>query len=128
MSEVQCPATMCPLIAKDGSPWTGEYGGVCPEHADLDFPRDDARCGCPWWEFACSVGGIQGLVEEAARDRYIPVLGPNQPRRPVGAPREFDCPKAGICSWQKQATVAGRNLCPPRDALSRGIDPRVCLF
>ena len=32
---MQCPATMCPLIAPNGSPWTGEKNGVCPEQEDL---------------------------------------------------------------------------------------------
>ena len=117
---MECPASMCPLIAKDGPPWTGEYGGSCPGHDDLETD------GCPWWSMACSCGGIQGLVEEAAtRGGRTAVIGPNKPRRSIAAPRAFDCPKAPVCRWQEQA---GDRLCPPRDALARGIDPRVCLF
>lgn len=123
MSCMECPASMCPLIAKDGSPWTGEYAGPCPGHDDLDTG------GCPWWSMACATGGIQGLVEEAAEcEGRTVVLGPNRPRRGLGAPREFDCPKASVCRWQEQAELKGAKLCPPRDALARGIDPRVCLF
>jgi hypothetical protein len=111
---------MCPLIAPNGSPWTGEYAAVCPAHDDY------ASGGCPWWSMACSTGGIQGQVEEAAsQGGRMLVVGPNQPRRGTGAPRTYDCPKAGDCQWQIQA---GDKLCPPRDALGRGIDPRVCLF
>ena len=120
MTCTQCPASMCPLIAKDGSPWTGTYGSPCPEQDDID------NGGCPWWSMACGTGGIQMQVEEAAAcNGRAGVAGPNKPRREMGTPRHFDCPKAGVCSWQKQA---GERLCPPRDALARGIDPRVCLF
>ncbi|HXJ14898.1 MAG TPA: hypothetical protein VNH19_21705, partial [Candidatus Limnocylindrales bacterium] len=88
--------------------------------------------GCPWWSMACATGGIQQLVEEAAElsgRSSMPIFGPNQPHRHViGSSREFDCPKATVCRWQEQAEKQGRKLCPPRDALGRGIDPRVCLF
>lgn len=123
MSCIQCPASMCPLIAKDGSPWTGTKVSPCPEQDDID------NGGCPWWSMACSTGGIQSQVEEAAahNGRMI-VAGTNKPRREKGAPKSYDCAHENVCSWQKQATLAGRNLCPPRDALARGLDPRVCLF
>jgi hypothetical protein len=117
---------MCPLIAPQGSPWTGKYGAPCPAHDDIETD------GCPWWSMACATGGIQELVERAADlggRSSLPIAGPNQPRRHVlGPPREFDCPKASVCRWQERASVEGRSLCPPRDALARGIDPRVCLF
>lgn len=117
---MQCPASMCPLIAKDGSPWTGQYAAPCPGHDDL------SKDGCPWWSMACSTGGIQHQVEEAAmRGGRALVVGPNKPRREIAAPREYDCPKAKVCRWQE---LAGEKLCPPRDALARGIDPRVVLF
>jgi hypothetical protein len=64
---------------------------------------------------ACSTGGIQAQVEQAARAGFT-------------RPRTYDCPKAGVCRWQQQAEIAGRKLCPPRDALGRGLDPRVTLF
>jgi hypothetical protein len=67
-------------------------------------------------------------VEEAAdRGGRILIVGPNQPRRLLAAPRSYDCPKASVCRWQEQAT-AKSGLCPPRDALARGMDPRVTLF
>jgi hypothetical protein len=123
MPTMLCPASMCPLIAPDGSPWTGEKDGPCPGHDNTEAD------GCPWWSMACSTGGIQGLVEEsAARHGKALVIGPNKPRREIGTPRSYDCPKASVCRWQEQAVAAGRKLCPPRDALGRGIDPRVCLF
>lgn len=117
---MKCPASMCPLIAKDGSPWTGEYDAPCPGH------DEEEKGGCAWWSMACSTGGIQRQVEEAAsQGGRMVVFGPNVPRRLAGAPRSFDCPKAKECRWQEQA---GDKLCPPRDALARGLDPRVCLF
>ena len=121
MSAVQCPASMCPLIAAKGSPWTGDKGAECPE--------DESRC--PWWTIACSTGGVQGLVDAAAAGRPVPVAGPNRPKRYAADPakaRYVGCEFAASCSWQKQALKAGRLLCPPRDALKRGFDPRICLF
>lgn len=121
---MQCPASMCPLIAPNGSPWTGEYAAPCPGHDDL------GKGGCPWWGMGCAGGGMQGQVEEAAAaEGRALVVGPNKPRRDgfAGA-RSYACPKAKECRWQEQAEVAGRALCPPRDALARGMDPRVCLF
>lgn len=121
---MQCPASMCPLIAKDGSPWTGEYAATCPGHDDMSTD------GCPWWSMTCSTGGIQGQVEEAAANggRHA-VAGPNKVRRlQDDTSRIFDCPKAAECRWQEQALLAGRSTCPPRDALLRGLDPRVTLF
>ncbi len=35
-----CPATMCPLFAADGSPWTGDVNAIC-EHSH-------EKCG--WWD------------------------------------------------------------------------------
>jgi len=116
-----CPASMCPLVAPTGSPWTGEKNAPCPEHSNLDHG------GCPWFTIACSTGGIRHQVDEAfkAGGRAM-VLGPNQPRRhEIGEPRTYDCARAGDCSWQKHAKG---ELCPPRYALSLGLDPRVCLF
>ena len=118
-----CPASMCPLIAPDGSPWTGTKNAPCPGHDDLDTG------GCPWWTMACSTGGIQDQVEEASGQAgRVLVVGPNRPKRGLAAPRSYDCPRASDCRWQEQAAVAGRPLCPPRDALQRGMDPRVTLF
>lgn len=121
---MQCPASMCPLIAPKGSPWTGTYAAPCPGHDDLDTD------GCPWWSMACSVGGIQGQVEEAAANGGKAfVIGPNYPHRDtIGNSRSYDCPKVSVCRWQEQAEKAGRSLYPPRDALSRGLDPRVYNF
>lgn len=121
---MQCPASMCPLIAKDGSPWTGRYGEPCPGHDDMETG------GCPWWSMACAVGGVQQQVEEAAAHggQHV-VAGPNKVRRLQDeTSREYDCPKASVCRWQERATIEGRDLCPPRDALRRGLDPRVTLF
>jgi hypothetical protein len=111
---------MCPLIAKDGSPWTGK---------ESDCPEDQAKCG--WW-FICSTDGMRESVQAAAGGRPLPVIGPNRPRSYAAdqkkAGRWFDCPKADVCSWQKAALKAGHILCPPREALKRGFDPRICLF
>ena len=120
---MECPASMCPLIAPNGSPWTREYAAPCPGHDGLDIG------GCSWWGVACSTGGIHALVERAEQQEgKALVIGPNQPRRGISRSRQYDCPKASVCRWQEQAEIAGRKLCPPRDALARGIGPCVCLF
>ena len=124
MGDVFCPATMCPLFAKDGSPWTGQFDAPCPE-------RDGTKANqCPWWGIACGDGGhgLQALVEDAVKGAGLPVIGPNRPRRETGAAREYDCPRAPDCSWQKQAEFAGFGLCPPRRAMAMGADPRVVAF
>jgi hypothetical protein len=118
--KVFCPASMCPLIAKDGSPWTGQKNAECPEHDDLDTG------GCPWFSMACGTGGIHNQVDQAARDGGVFIAGPNQPRRQgVGPVKTFDCPREHECSWEKHKKGP---LCPPRYALSLGLDPRVTLF
>ena len=112
---------MCPLIAAKGSPWTGDKDTACPENEH----------DCPWWTISCSTGGIQGLVDAAVAGQPVAVVGPNKPKRYHADMRQvrfFDCPKASVCSWQKQARASGHVLCPPRDALKRGFDPRICLF
>jgi hypothetical protein len=120
MTCVFCPASMCPLIAKDGSPWIGTKNAPCPEHDDLD------KGGCPWFSMACGTGGIHEQVDEAAeRGGRGAVIGPNRPGRLVGTPKTYDCPREKECSWEKHKKGA---LCPPRYALSLGLDPRVCLF
>jgi hypothetical protein len=77
MTCVFCPASMCPLIAKDGSPWTGTKNAPCPEHDDV------GKGGCPWFSMACATGGIHEQVDGAAeRGGRGAVIGPNRPRRP----------------------------------------------
>lgn len=122
MSCYYCPASMCPLIAPNGSPWTGTYNGIC--HGN--------DVACEFWSYTCNTGGMQLLVEEAAANggrSAVMQLGPNKPRREgFGEPKSFDCPRAHECRWQERAELEGRKLCPPRDALARGIDPRVCVY
>ena len=120
MACVQCPASMCPLIAPKGSPWTGRYGSPCPEQDDLD------NGGCPWWSMACGTGALHAIVDDADKEDTVPsVVGPVRPKRSRAEPRSYDCPKAAECSWQKQS---GEKLCAPRYALSLGLDPRIVNF
>jgi hypothetical protein len=113
---------MCPLIAHKGSPWMEDKADTdCPEDANI----------CPWWDIACSTGGIQGLVDRAIAGHPVPVVGPNKPNRYTADPskaRFYSCELASTCSWQKQAALHGQVLCPPRNALLKGFDPRICLF
>ncbi len=119
---MQCPASMCPLIAPNGSPWTGEYAGDCPGHDDLSTD------GCPWWSMGCGGGGMMRFVDEAEKAGGAVVLGPNKPRRKPGRVVEYECLKQNECRWQEQSINAGHRTCPPREAMLRGLDPRVCLF
>jgi hypothetical protein len=110
---------MCPLIAPKGSPWTGKKDVPCPEHDDID------NGGFPWFSMACGTGGIHHQVDEAKAEGGAFVLGSRKPTKVEGKPTTFDCPKEAICSWQKHKK---NELCPPRYALSLGLDPRVCNF
>lgn len=119
MACVFCPASMCPLIAPNGSPWTGEKDSPCPEHDDLD------KGGCPWFSMACGTGGIHNQVDEAKIEGGVFVVGARKPTKIEGKATTFDCPRENECSWQKHKK---HELCPPRYALSLGLDPRVCNF
>ena len=68
------------------------------------------------------------LVDEAEKLGGAVVAGPNKLRRKPGRVVEYDCPREGVCRWQEQALLAGQRTCPPREAMLRGLDPRVCLF
>lgn len=115
MSEVFCPSTMCPLFAPEGSPWTGHKNGLC------------IRAKCGWWgEDGCQgcVAALEQITDVELRGRTLQ-LGPVQQRRGRAKPREYDCPRAHECQWQRECAPA---LCPPRWALSRGIDPKTCAY
>lgn len=120
---MQCAASMCPLIAKHGSAWTGEKNAPCPEHSDLDSG------GCPWWTIACGTGAIHEQVKSAL-DRPVLIISSNRPRHGRREPSTFDCPNESVCSWQKVSADLSDygGLCPPRYALSLGLDPRFSLF
>jgi len=129
-----CPATMCPLIAPDGSPWTGEKNGVCPQkEPDRDANGNWLGSGCGFWHGfggtgcdGCSAAHHQ--VAEAANGEALLVIGPNKPRRlNQTTSKEYDCPRAKECQWQIEADAEG-GLCPPRSALRLGLDARVCLW
>lgn len=122
MSNVMCPASMCPLIAPNGSPWTGKKDSICSEHDDLDSG------GCPWWMMACSTGGHHQEVDFMERYKSKAfVIGPNQPKDFKGESKTYKCQREDECSWHKQALLKG-TICPPRYAMSKGFDPRVVLF
>lgn len=122
MSNCKCPASMCPLIAPNGSPWTGNKDADCPEHDDIETK------GCPWWSMACSVGGIHHQVDEAKKaEGKVLIVGPNKPKQTIGKPKTYECAKESVCSWNKTSAKRGM-LCPPRYAMSLGLDPRVTLF
>lgn len=115
-----CPATMCPLFAADGSIWTGDKNAHC----------DGPTCGfyqrgrCDGAAFAHS------QVREAAEGRKpFQLAVVTEGKRGVEyigrSRRAFDCPRAADCQWQVEA---GSGLCPPREALARGVDPRACAY
>lgn len=119
--QMQCPASMCPLLAKNGSEWTKEKGAPCPGKGGLT-----EGC-CPWWDMGCGGNGMVHAVDEAemAHGKVL-VISQNKPKREgFGQPKSYDCPNAGFCRWQEQSPTG---LCAPREAMKRGLDPRVCLF
>jgi hypothetical protein len=117
-----CPATMCPLIAPDGSPWTGTKNTSCPQLSSGCLWFDDRRGQCD----GCNMAHEQ--IASAAEGKPIRVAGPNQPKRTdARASRDYDCPRASECQWQIEADKDG-GLCPPRSALRLGLDPRLALY
>lgn len=121
-----CPATMCPLFAAEGSPWTGQKNAVCPQRHG-EYPADG---GCIWYQGFGGTGcdgaaAAASQVIEAEQHGSTFQIGPVQQKRGPASPRTYDCPRAGDCQWQVEA---GAGLCPPRLALSNGIDARVCAW
>lgn len=121
MSDTFCPATMCPLFAPDGSPWTGEKNGECPNHDDLE------NGGCAfWWGSNCDgCHAALSQVKEVYEIGGTFQIGPIQRMKESVEPKEFDCPRSHDCQWQRESSP---NLCPPRTALSLGVDPRSCAW
>lgn len=125
LGQAVCPASICPLFAKDGSPWTGEKNARCPQHEhDPESPGSD---GCSFWWGRCDgESGARSQVEEAHDHGGTLQLGPvRQRRHKLRQPSQYECPKAEQCQWQKQS---GPQLCPPRQALALGVDPRACAY
>lgn len=118
---MKCPASICPLMAKDGSPWSGEKDADCPGFGGID------NGGCPWWDMACGENGCMDVVIEVEKfGGKSVVLGPNKPKKDnIGVSKSYNCDKESFCRWQEQSPTG---LCAPREALKRGLDPRVCLF
>ncbi len=116
MSKTFCPATMCPLFAADGSPWTGEINAECPQ--------DNKKCGF-WYDGCDGCSGAIEQVEEARRGERLLQIGPVRQKKIDLLPKTFDCQRATECQWQEECKP---NLCPPRYALSLGVDPRSCAY
>ncbi len=114
-AQVFCPATMCPLFAADGSPWTGHKNTLCKQnHED-----------CAWFHD----GGCQGVA--AANEQIGELISESRPfvigkkySDRKAKPTVYDCPRAIDCQWQLQS----KGLCPPRAALALGLDPRACAY
>lgn len=126
---------MCPLIAKDGSPWTGQYNSPC-EGKGITFIEgtndvDWAAGGCAWYFDGIGCAGCSGAHEQiadAANGKFAPTLGPVKPKRyETRESRDYDCLRASECQWQIEAEKKG-GICPPRSALRLGLDPRLALF
>ena len=121
MNRLFCPATMCPLFASDGSPWTGHKNAACPQHDDYK------NGGCAFF-YNGHCDGCTGAVDqvmEVEKNGHTLQIGPIRKKREEFKPASFDCPRAAECQWQHES---GDTLCPPRLALSKGIDPRTCAY
>lgn len=111
-----CPATMCPLFAANGSPWTG----------DKDSPCERDKCG--WWHKGQCNGSSVSLeqIYEVAESGTLLQIGIKRAKRTSkGTPKHYECQRASECQWQIEA---GSGLCPPRLAMSLGIDPATCAY
>lgn len=127
MAETYCPASMCPLIAPDGSPWTGQKNARCPQKHSMD-----PSCGCAWFQGFGGAGcdgasSAHEQIAEAAEGHHVLQLGPRRKKRERAAPRDYDCPRSHDCQWQAEAEAEG-GLCPPRTALRLGLDPRLAAY
>jgi hypothetical protein len=113
-----CPATMCPLFAAGGSPWTGHKNSHCEGEA----------CGF-YHQGHCEGAGaaIDQVMEARTGRRPFQLAVVTEGRRGVEYigrdTKTFDCSRAATCQWQVEA---GDKLCPPRAALALGVDPRAC--
>lgn len=115
MDERFCPASMCPLFAPTGSPWTDEYDVAC-EREICGFYHNNVCEGRI---------GSQMQVDDAVLKIPVLQLGIVRAKHEKVKPTTFDCKFAHRCKWQAEA---GIELCPPRSALAQGIDPRVCAY
>lgn len=118
MIETFCPATMCHLIAPNGSPWTNHFNHKC------DGPK------CDWYgEEHCTASDM--AHEQAIRalnNEPIPVLGKITPKRyEARQSKDYMCQRTRECQWHIEAEKEG-GICPPITALRLGLDPKVCLY
>lgn len=133
MSAVFCPATMCPLFAAEGSPWTGDKNSPCEQSTDGRKPDGSwDGTGCLWYSGDPGKGNCMGCA--AAHEQIGDVLkeggtlqvGPLRPKRAeIVNGRSYECARAHECQWQRES---GDDLCPPRRALALGVDPRNCAY
>lgn len=115
-----CPASMCPLFAADGSPWTGEKNAPCVGKA------------CGWFGGLSSTNQCDGAT--AAYEQIVELTMGGRPlvfakhATRVTRATTFACDRERDCQWQIEAVQRGLKLCPPRSALAAGLDPRVCAY
>lgn len=117
MSSTFCPATMCPLFAAGGSPWTGEQNTAC-HGATCGWFRD-GRC--------TAADHAHQQVADLADGEPIAQQGPVRVQKLQVERKTFECPRAHECQWQIEAEAEGV-ICPPRAALMLGVDPRACAY
>jgi hypothetical protein len=113
-----CPASMCPLIAPKGSPWTGAYNTNCQGKDCAWFNKKSDRC-----EGSLSANLQIDEVLETGRTLQLGSKGHFHDRKPL----DYQCPREHECQWQKEAD-RDQQTCPPRRALKEGKDPRICLY
>jgi hypothetical protein len=124
---------MCPLFAPEGSPWTGEKDAPCPQKPAYDYSGPEVKeleGGCGFYQGFGGTGcdgctGARDQADEAKENGRTFQIGPVRQQKENVIPKEFDCPRAKECQWQIES---GDQLCPPRYALSIGVDPRACAW
>jgi hypothetical protein len=71
---------------------------------------------------------VAAYEQVAKADAGMPPLqiGPCRGRMRRVTPQVYDCARAGECQWQLSSPHGA--LCPPREALRLGVDPRFCAY
>lgn len=73
-----CPATICPLFAPDGSPWTGDKNSPCARHEASEPDDPLGRHGCIFWDDkrGCDGAGFADAQIDEVRTRGGTLQGP----------------------------------------------------
>src|SRR5215831_1746306 len=110
------------LLSAAGGQWSVGMPERCTSCPALKCPLI-AQLGCPA-RLRVRSNGIFFYPDHSPYKRWNDCL--IKPPKETCNPRTYDCPIANACPWQK--LCGPTQLCPPRDALQLGFDPRICFI